>query len=80
MFGKYYLLPLMRHIKLYIGNKMKDYQIESVLNCQRADNLINSGSSLVTKLAVVLYKEAASMGSHYAKARLEQLKRDGVLK
>lgn len=59
---------------------MKDYQIRPVLNCERADKLINSGSSIVTKLAIVLYKEAANMGSHYAKARLGQLKKDGVLK
>lgn len=59
---------------------MKDYQIGPVVNCERADKLINTGSYVVIQLAIVLYKEAASMGSHYAKARLGQLKKDGVLK
>lgn len=59
---------------------MKDYQIESVLKCQYADAIIKSKSHRVIALAIELYKESIEMGSHYGKARLEQLKKDGVIK
>lgn len=59
---------------------MKDYQIESVLKCQYADALIKSKSNRIVALAIELYKESIEMGSHYGKARIEQLRKDGKIK